>query len=685
MADETDLKDLQNLMREVAKSTKSMADNMQVQTSRQEKLLLNEAAKEDAKRTEEFHKEQQEKLGKLNEFGEDQKSTEEQSLAIQQKMLDNQTKANKEQGNASYYLQTLAKLTQENKDTLKHLTDASVKSPGALGRGATKLAGVRDFFQVPGENRRTSPVGLLGDVAGIGSDLLALTKMGKEGLGNSLSGSNRRQKRIGINQKEIRDHKIALSAEKFKLEEAEKSGDKKGIKKYSSLIKDSEGALKELGTELSKDMTKEYLRQQKKKDSSYLRGFDSDTMSSIRSQQENNILASIMGDAQSSKSKALSGTIRPSKKNVPDKYSPGGNMTGSQFSKNAMNTAKGEGGTQSKYQANERQERRSEEMTEEFMTSSISPSDNPTNYGEYIASTYKQIEKLNEKLDDMTSNMKRISKQRKSDDGDDGGGFGLSSLLGGLMGSMGVGLASRFLGKRALTGMAKLAGGKKTKLGRFARNSKANKLKRERAKAQKAKAKIPSTKPVKVANASKGAASLVKGGSKVGGKTAAKVGGKTAAKVGGKALGKGLLKKIPIIGALAGLGFGAERIISDGDWAGGGLEVLSGLASTIPGLGTAASVGIDAGLAARDMGAFDSTTDAITDAPTPKLTQPKFKPQASEVDTSNVSQNKLAEYQMLSKMIANEMLRAQNSETGVQVAQQTANINANALSTALRT
>lgn len=86
-----------------------------------------------------------------------------------------------------------------------------------------------------------------------------------------------------------------------------------------------------------------------------------------------------------------------------------------------------------------------------------------------------------------------------------------------------------------------------------------------------------------------------------GGKDAAKTTGKkTAGKTAAKSLGKAALKKIPIIGAVAGLGFGAARALS-GDWAGAGMEVASGVASTVPGIGTAASVGIDATLAARDM------------------------------------------------------------------------------------
>jgi len=81
---------------------------------------------------------------------------------------------------------------------------------------------------------------------------------------------------------------------------------------------------------------------------------------------------------------------------------------------------------------------------------------------------------------------------------------------------------------------------------------------------------------------------------------ATKAGGKGLAKMGGKFLGKSLLKKIPIVGALAGIGFGLS-LLAEGDVLGAAGEVASGLASTIPGAGTAASIGIDAALAARNM------------------------------------------------------------------------------------
>jgi hypothetical protein len=63
---------------------------------------------------------------------------------------------------------------------------------------------------------------------------------------------------------------------------------------------------------------------------------------------------------------------------------------------------------------------------------------------------------------------------------------------------------------------------------------------------------------------------------------------------------KSLLKKIPILGALIGIGLAYKRF-KDGDYFGAGAELLSGILSIFPGIGTAASVVVDAGLAGRDL------------------------------------------------------------------------------------
>ena len=81
----------------------------------------------------------------------------------------------------------------------------------------------------------------------------------------------------------------------------------------------------------------------------------------------------------------------------------------------------------------------------------------------------------------------------------------------------------------------------------------------------------------------------------------------------GKSLGKAALKKIPVFGALFGLAFGAQRALA-GDFSGAAMEVASGLAGAIPIVGTAASMGIDAALMAKDMGVFNKVQGKIEEA-----------------------------------------------------------------------
>lgn len=95
---------------------------------------------------------------------------------------------------------------------------------------------------------------------------------------------------------------------------------------------------------------------------------------------------------------------------------------------------------------------------------------------------------------------------------------------------------------------------------------------------------------------------------------ATKATGKQTAKMAGKAGIKSILKKIPLVGLIAGLGFGIGRAM-DGDWTGAGAEIASGAASLVPGIGTAASVGIDAALFASDL--KKAQEDGVAGGPNP--------------------------------------------------------------------
>lgn len=104
----------------------------------------------------------------------------------------------------------------------------------------------------------------------------------------------------------------------------------------------------------------------------------------------------------------------------------------------------------------------------------------------------------------------------------------------------------------------------------------------------------------------------------MGAKMGAKLGAKSVGKVAGSAIAKSLGKKIPLVGLGLGAIFAAQRAMQ-GDFIGAGLELASGAASTVPGIGTAGSVGIDAALAARDMGMVPFAEGGIVAEPTNAL------------------------------------------------------------------
>ena len=102
-------------------------------------------------------------------------------------------------------------------------------------------------------------------------------------------------------------------------------------------------------------------------------------------------------------------------------------------------------------------------------------------------------------------------------------------------------------------------------------------------------------------NVVKSTGTIVKNTAKNIGKTTGKNVAKTAAKTAGKGAGKSVLKKIPFVGLGLGAAFAVDRL-RKGDWAGALMELGSGAASMIPGVGTAVSAGIDIALIAKDIG-----------------------------------------------------------------------------------
>lgn len=98
-------------------------------------------------------------------------------------------------------------------------------------------------------------------------------------------------------------------------------------------------------------------------------------------------------------------------------------------------------------------------------------------------------------------------------------------------------------------------------------------------------------------------------------KTGTKQASKTGAKLGAKLGGKTLLKRIPILGSLVGVGFAIDRAIK-GDGVGALMELGSaglGLLDLVaPGVGTGLSLAADAGIAARDFKRAGTITPTAT-------------------------------------------------------------------------
>ncbi|MBF90098.1 MAG: hypothetical protein CMG75_10705 [Candidatus Marinimicrobia bacterium] len=119
---------------------------------------------------------------------------------------------------------------------------------------------------------------------------------------------------------------------------------------------------------------------------------------------------------------------------------------------------------------------------------------------------------------------------------------------------------------------------------------------------------------------------VVKGAKNIVSKGASKGIIKATSKSVGKGAGKSLLKKIPVVGLGLGAIFAIDRL-RKGDWGGALMELGSGAASMIPGVGTGVSVALDAALIGKDINdaKVNSTDDGSTSAKissSPTVTDP---------------------------------------------------------------
>jgi hypothetical protein len=193
----------------------------------------------------------------------------------------------------------------------------------------------------------------------------------------------------------------------------------------------------------------------------------------------------------------------------------------------------------------------------------------------------------------------------------------IASFIGGLSGTqLGVGLAGAlgavFLAQKAIPQLVTLSGkGLGSMFGK------------KGPKAGKAASKL-SPKQIAAGFGGKAAKdALLKEGGEVAAKSVGKSAAKGASKAGtkaglkglGKIGGKTLLKRVPVLGSLVGVGFAIDRAIK-GDGVGALMELGSaglGLVDLVaPGVGTALSLAADAGIAARDIKRAGTITPTAT-------------------------------------------------------------------------
>lgn len=695
MADENNLNELRSLMQEIAKSTKSMADDMQKQTSRQEKLLLNQAAKNDAKRTEEFHKEQQDKLQGIDESSEEQRNYQEETLKVQLEILNQQKKNEKKQATASDYLKNLAEITEKNREELRNIRDESSKMKGIFAkttRGLVKTQRVTSEFA-----ESDSTLGGFKAISGIAGALggaTALTKMGIEGVTGFKSRA--RQKNIKKQREAINKEQLQLSAQMTELEDAKREGDEKRAKAARKEILRRRKAIKKSAESLSIDLGEETFIQQQKRlpRSARTKMRDADF---IIGQAQQNIEASVMRQS-----------------GLMGKGSLGG-------------------GGQARFQASEMRERGRQKQAEDIVNQPVSIVSGPSTYGEFVAGTYGELRKLNEKIDEG-----KLGGDGSGGGGGGGGGGFFSTALG-LLSSLGP-LLRMFPG--AAKGLFKMGKGLIKGIGNVGKSlfgfaKKSASLIGNMASKAFSLGKNVLSKGLDIGKSLFGKATTgVKGlltpkNMKKAGGIATGL-GKGALKA-GKFAGKQAAKLIPGVGLALGLA-GAKNFMDEGRTMRGLWEGASGIIGEIPVAGDLVSAGMDVIGAGWDWLAGDSEEEKLakkrkkeadrraalerlkkTD-PTgektklsflggksinqlstemglvsqgkrfnlqtgqmediPLASQSAFGTETTADTTGAASGTKITEYQMLAKMIAKENLNMQKSDAYKSVLEQQASLNA---------
>lgn len=479
-----------------------------------------------------------------------------ESTRLDEEQLAAQRKNNESQMQTNDYLRILTDLTHKN--------DVRIADEIARGKSTSQIGPDGKPIKGNGNNAgllersfiRTGEGGSeLG--GGFGQILSGFREMGLK-IKSSKEyvtgfGSRRRQKKITNVTKEINRNKAILSAEKEKVEQLRSSGySERKLKPNLDRMTARKDMIRASSNTFGDLTSTEYLYQKGRSDKNFRKGkMSTEDRDLLLNQSKRKIADSVMRDVDGTRQSRSNGVVAGL-----------GGIFGTKPSATLSRT------------------KEKKQNTRVFDTP-ISATINPKTYGEYIAGIYNELENLNDSFEGIQP------QQQQGIGGASGGGGG---LIGGVLGSIGGMIAGSLF--KPLAKMF-LKGGK---IGNLMRKTTAGSIKGV-SKTKSSRAAL------KKARAAKG---MLKSGVKTGVKIGVKKAGtKAAVKVAGKTLSKSLLKKIPLgIGTLVALGLAANEI-SKGNYGRATAEVASGIASFVPIVGTAASFGIDAGLAADEMGVFD--------------------------------------------------------------------------------
>ena len=520
--------------------------------------------------------------------------------------LDAKQKSLKTQVESSVYLQQLLKLTKENQEyDKKRDNDKKDKSL------SDRLLGITNHV-AQYKNDNNQPLKLGGNIAEMGLGFRDIFK----GIKSKASGSDSRQKKISKGTNDLNKEKALLSAEEAKLEKLKKARgkdrDPDAIKRMQAKVDNRKEVIKGKADSLSDVMQKEAMYQKGLNNKAFrFKGEEKDLVAEqLKGNMKHDLLKDVFPDKTPKKPKEVGGASNigaqlsksfdkldkildkqnnsfsklmdrqtDSLSKIMDKQNTAlsklmnrqTDPSSKEMDKQNSPTSKGIDDSTKKSKLFDKKDDKSNAPISIFDTK-LNNNASPNTAGEYIVGIYNQLKK---------KEPPRKEKEKESfmpppESG--GGGLG-SFLIPALVAGGGALLANLVQNKlKDVLGIGDASAG-----GNLADDA--------ALKGGKTALNVASKAGVKA---------LSKEGAKVAGKQTIKTVAKTAGKNVLKGAGKAALKKVPILGLGAGLLFGAQRAMK-GDYMGGMMEVASGGLSMIPGIGTGASIAMDAALMGRDV------------------------------------------------------------------------------------